>query len=139
MYLQLILRNFSVRASSSSEVDDTTLDWRRLEKTGGWTPSGFAGPSESWRQKKWYFIISLILHNCNGNKSHYSLYLSVNINHKSWAMLHLIWFWTIIIYAHTFCVNLWAHCRLKQALISRHSSVHLVIHALTNLCLTSSN
>lgn len=26
MYLQLILRNFSVRASSSSEVDDTTLD-----------------------------------------------------------------------------------------------------------------
>lgn len=35
MYLQLILRNFSVRASSSSEVDDTTLDWRRGGNTGG--------------------------------------------------------------------------------------------------------
>lgn len=35
MYLQLILRNRSVRASSSSEVDDTTLDWRRAANTGG--------------------------------------------------------------------------------------------------------
>ena len=47
MYLQLIFRNFSVRASSSSEVDDTTRPWRRAENTGGWTPSGLGGPSES--------------------------------------------------------------------------------------------
>ena len=52
MYLQLILRNFSVRASSSSEVDDTTLDWRRAENTGGWTPSGLGGASESWREDR---------------------------------------------------------------------------------------
>ncbi|TNN72910.1 hypothetical protein EYF80_016839 [Liparis tanakae] len=36
MYLQLILRNFSVRASSSSEVDDTPLEWRKAENTGGY-------------------------------------------------------------------------------------------------------
>lgn len=49
MYLQFILRNFSVRASSSSEVDDTTLDWRRAGNTGGWTLSCLDGPSESWK------------------------------------------------------------------------------------------
>lgn len=49
MYLQFILRNFSVRASSSSEVDDTTLDWRSAGNTGGWTLSCLDGPSESWR------------------------------------------------------------------------------------------
>lgn len=47
MYLQFILRNFSVRASSSSEVDDTTLDWRRGGNAGGRTYSGLGGPSES--------------------------------------------------------------------------------------------
>lgn len=48
MYLQFILRNFSVRASSSSEVDDTTLDWRRGGNAGGRTHSGLGGPSESY-------------------------------------------------------------------------------------------
>lgn len=38
-----------MRASSSSEVDDTTLDWRRAGNTGGCTLSGLDGPSESWR------------------------------------------------------------------------------------------
>lgn len=38
-----------MRASSSSEVDDTTLDWRRAGNTGGWTLSCLDGPSESWR------------------------------------------------------------------------------------------
>lgn len=37
-----------MRASSSSEVDDTTLDWRRAGKTGGWALSCLEGPSESW-------------------------------------------------------------------------------------------
>ena len=47
MYLQLILRNFSVRASSSSEVDETTRDCRRDEYTGGGWASERGGPSES--------------------------------------------------------------------------------------------
>lgn len=36
-----------MRASSSSEVDDTTLDWRRGGNAGGRTHSGLGGPSES--------------------------------------------------------------------------------------------
>lgn len=36
-----------MRASSSSEVDDTTLDLRRAGNTGGWTLSCLDGPSES--------------------------------------------------------------------------------------------
>lgn len=46
MYLQLIFRNFSVNASSSSEVDDTTLVVRTHGCAGEatdsfcWTPSG---------------------------------------------------------------------------------------------------
>lgn len=36
-----------MRASSSSEVDDTTRDWRRGGNTGGRTHSGLGGPSES--------------------------------------------------------------------------------------------
>lgn len=47
IYLQLILRNFSVNASSSSEVEDTTRAGRILVKVDeggasfGWTTSGF--------------------------------------------------------------------------------------------------
>lgn len=46
IYLQLILRNFSVNASSSSEVEDTTLAGRiplTVDEGGasfGWTTSG---------------------------------------------------------------------------------------------------
>lgn len=46
MYLQLILRNFSVNASSSSEVEDTTRAGRIPVKVDegvasfGWTTSG---------------------------------------------------------------------------------------------------
>lgn len=36
-----------MRASSSSEVDETTLDLRRAGNTGGWTLSCLDGPSES--------------------------------------------------------------------------------------------
>lgn len=45
--MQLILRNFSVNASSSSEVEDTTRAGRIPVKVGkgvasfGWTTSGF--------------------------------------------------------------------------------------------------
>lgn len=52
MYLQLILRNFSVSASSSSEVEETTREWRSAEKAGG-AEAGVSErgpPSESWKK-----------------------------------------------------------------------------------------
>lgn len=47
MYLQLIFRNFSVNASSSSEVDDTTLEGRTHACAGETADSFCWTPSES--------------------------------------------------------------------------------------------
>lgn len=57
IYLQLILRNFSVNASSSSEVEDTTLAGRILltaeegNASFGWTTSGVLNKAKQNTQK----------------------------------------------------------------------------------------